>query len=147
MAKRHHSRARVPGSAEGDPRKIRDPMTDLRRIFGVFVRPRETFADVAAEPRWWPPIPVFLLTITLVFWHVSFDHLRLKFGSVSVFIGTSAPHEPRVTPLFIAWAALSALSVAIGCYFLAAAAMRLTFRTLGHRFSFQKSLAITSYAF
>jgi hypothetical protein len=43
-----------------------EPMGELGRLGGVLFDPKPAFADIAARPRWWPPV-VLLAVLSLVF--------------------------------------------------------------------------------
>src|SRR5712691_8201709 len=58
----------VPPQAPADPVPVVEAaapappqMSEFSRLVGVFVSPKEAFADIVKRPRWW--IPVILISI------------------------------------------------------------------------------------
>src|SRR5437588_9048670 len=52
--------------AQGPP-----PMSEFSRLIGVFVSPKEAFADIVKRPRWW--IPVILVAIASTVFTIAYS--------------------------------------------------------------------------
>ncbi len=132
-------------------------MSEWKRILSVFTNPKPAFVDIAAQPRWWPPL-VLLIAVSVIFLfafsqRVGWDR----------FMRQTMENNPRVQNLPAqdrerlierqtrVVANFSYVGAALGTvvYVLAAAAVLLfVFKlVLGAALNFRQVFAITSYAF
>jgi hypothetical protein len=133
-----------------------EPKSELARLSGVVWEPGATFRDIAARPRWWPPLAI-IIPLSLIFIYsftvrVGWERFFRQQAETNSQMQKMVP-EQRETVIAaqvkyapIATYAVAAVGIPVTAL-IAAAAFLFVFRTmLGAELSFRQVFAIYCYS-
>ncbi len=131
------------------------PKGALSRVFGVFMSPKETFADIGARPSWVVPMVIIrvvqLAFMVLVSQHIGWEKVvtqQIEKSSQSQ--SMSQEQRDQAIQMGTKFASISAYAgVIVGVPVVLAligGVLMLTMSMMGGRFSFKQSFAIVTHA-